>query len=66
VTTARKDKNDNPYLNHMPNTTPCIPRKYSGHDLNKPAHLRIQVNLLPPVLGVLGVMEEVKRKSSNK
>ena len=50
----------------MPNTTPCIPRKYSGHDLNKPAHLRIQVNLLPPVLGVLGVMEEVKRKSSNK
>ena len=34
---------DNPYLNHMPNTTPCISRKYRCHDLNKPAHLRIQV-----------------------
>lgn len=25
----------NSYLNQMPNTAPCIPRKYSCHDFNE-------------------------------
>lgn len=31
------------YLNHMPNTTPCIPRKHRGHNFYKPAHWEFMV-----------------------